>query len=200
MALTNDDSLAQHMSMLRSHGITRDPHRLRSSGQTTTNSSVSYDAPPAWYYEQQMLGFNYRMTDIEAALGVSQLERLSDYVERRNGLARRYDRALKALPLQLPTVQAENCSAFHLYVVRLKHGDLVKSHRQIFDELRKLGIGVNVHYTPVHLQPHYRELGFSPLQYPESEAYGESAVTLPLYPTLTHPQQDEVVRALEEVL
>jgi dTDP-4-amino-4,6-dideoxygalactose transaminase len=188
MALTNDGSLAERMVMLRSHGITRDPSRLQ-----------EHDTA-AWYYEQQMLGFNYRMIDIEAALGTSQLPRLAAYVTRRNALAGRYDVALRGLPLQLPTVLPGNRSAFHLYVVRLKLGMTRKTHRVVFDELRQRGIGVNLHYSPVHLQPYYRGLGFSPGQYPEAESYGRDAITLPLYPTMTDPMQDQVVDALHQTL
>jgi UDP-4-amino-4,6-dideoxy-N-acetyl-beta-L-altrosamine transaminase len=189
MALTNDDDLAVRMRMLSSHGITRDPLHFRGG-----------DHAERWRYEQQMLGFNYRMTDIHAALGLSQLERVNGYVERRNELARRYDSTLRDMPLQLPMVRSENRSAFHLYVVRLKSGGSATIHRRVFDALRQAGIGVNLHYMPVHLQPYYSELGFSSGQFPEAEAYGTSAITLPLYPTLTAQQQDEVIRSLEEIL
>jgi len=208
MAMTNDDALAERMVMLRSHGITRDPDRFRGPGCDPENAptlahshpNTSRHHPEPWYYEQQVLGFNYRMTDIQAALGSSQLARLNDYIRRRNALARRYDQALQGLPLQLPTVQTENISSFHLYVVRLKHVAAVKTHRQVFEELRLLGIGVNVHYMPVHLQPYYRELGFAEGQYPEAEAHGASAMTLPLFSALTDQQQDQVVSALHHVL
>jgi UDP-4-amino-4,6-dideoxy-N-acetyl-beta-L-altrosamine transaminase len=188
MALTNDAALAETLAMLRTHGITRDPRRWQEPGGA------------AWHYEQQMLGFNYRMIDIQAALGVSQLQRLEAYVARRNVLARRYDVALQGLPLQLPTVLAGNRSAFHLYVVRLRAGIAKKTHRLVFDELRRRGVGVNLHYTPVHLQPYYRGLGFLPGQYPEAERYGCEAITLPLYPNLTDAMQDEVVAALQQTL
>ena len=194
MALTNDSGLAERMSMLRSHGITRDAARFANRP----------DNAGQWYYEQQMLGFNYRMTDIQAALGLSQFGRLDSYIERRNALARRYDEALKALPLRLPAVQAENRSAFHLYVVRIKRnmaGNMAGNmHRRVFDGLRSRGIAANLHYTPVHLQPYYRELGFSPGQFPEAESYGEDAITLPLYPMLSDHEQDQVVSALAQVL
>ena len=188
MALTNDGELAERMAMLRTHGITRNAERFM------------YTSDGPWYYEQQMLGFNYRMTDIQAALGMSQLDRLEGYIERRNALARRYDRLLKGLPLQLPTVQHENRSAFHLYVVRLKCNETQKSHRHVFEELQKHGIGVNLHYMPVHLQPYYRARGFSSGLCPEAEAHGAEAITLPLYPTLKEDQQDQVVSALTQVL
>ena len=196
MALTNDDGLAEAMTLLRSHGITRDPNRFRMKAGETGEGAAS--AP--WYYEQQLLGFNYRMTDIQAALGASQLLRLGAYVERRNALARRYGNALQHLPLQMQAVLSENRSAFHLFVVRLKHQSSAKSHRRVVDELRQSGIGVNLHYLPVHLQPYYRDLGFSPGQFPEAEAHGESAITLPLYPAMTEQQQDQVIAALDQVL
>ena len=200
MALTNDGELAARMAMLRSSGITRDQFRFRRDGELANDASVHDGDYPAWYYEQQLLGYNYRLTDIHAALGLSQLDRVSSYVERRNYLARRYDAALEGLPLQLPAVQAPNRSAFHLYVVRIQPGSTERSHRQIFDELRSRGVGVNLHYIPVHLQPYYRDLGFRPNQYPEAEAHAESAITLPLYPGLTDDQQDVVIRLLKEVL
>jgi dTDP-4-amino-4,6-dideoxygalactose transaminase len=189
MALTNDAALAGRLSMLRSHGVTRDP-ALLPDGERAAN----------WYYEQQMLGFNYRMTDLHAALGLSQFSRVGAYVESRNALARRYDTGLQDLPLQLPTVRKENRSAFHLYVVRLDRGTSTENHRRVFDGLRHAGIGVNLHYIPVHLQPYYRGLGFSAGQFPEAEAHGQLAITLPLYPALTHRQQDDVVRALRDIL
>lgn len=197
MALTNDDELAARMTMLRSHGITRDPARL--SGRTpTVAGSEAQCEPPGWYYEQQLLGCNYRMTDIHAALGLSQFQRLHSYVERRNALARVYGEALRNLPLQLPVVQPENRSAFHLYVVRLK--SVAKSHRAVFDGLRASGIGVGVHYLPVHLHPYYRALGFAPGQFPEAERYAGEALTLPLYPALRAQDQEWVIRSLSGIL
>jgi UDP-4-amino-4,6-dideoxy-N-acetyl-beta-L-altrosamine transaminase len=193
MALTNDPVLAERMLMLRSHGITRDGTRFQ-------NDVHNGQEPGGWHYEQQVLGFNYRLTDIQAALGASQLERLDDYVTRRNELASRYDRALASLPLQLPTVQMANRSAFHLYVVRLKRHAPGKTYRQVFEELRERGVGVNLHYMPVHLQPYYRKLGFTDGQYPEAEAHGCEAITLPLYPALVEPEQDKVIETLKAVL
>lgn len=188
MALTNDAQVAERMEMLRSHGITRKPDRLRKN-----------PAPP-WHYEQQLLGFNYRMTDIHAALGLSQLQRLADYVGRRNELAGRYGTALRGLSLQLPVVQPGTRSAFHLYVVRVRPGWAGAKRAAIFGELRSRGIGVNVHYTPVHLQPFYRQLGFREGQFPEAEAYGDTAISLPLYAGLTDEMQDQVVTALAAAL
>lgn len=200
MAMTNQKGLADKMQMLRSHGITRDHARFRRSAGTIEKDSPAGEKSGAWYYEQQMLGFNFRMTDIQAALGVSQFERLTENIERRNALARRYDKALGNLPLQLPTVEAHNHSAFHIYVVRLTHGGSTCTRRQLFDGLRERGIGVNLHYMPVHLHPYYRDLGFTAGQFPEAEAHGAEAITLPLYPALTDRQQDQIVGALKELL
>ncbi len=196
MALTNDADLAASLGMIRSHGITRDPRRFKRAASTAADGAD----PDAWYYEQQLLGFNYRLTDIHAALGLSQFTRLEEFVARRNQLASRYQAALQGLPLRLPTVQAGNISAFHLYVVRVDSGDGGHFRRRVFNALRQRGIGVNVHYLPVHLQPYYRALGFDAGQFPESEAHGAGALTLPLYPDLTDAQQDEVVSALRQVL
>ena len=188
MALTNDERLAWQMSMLRSHGITREQDRF-------LNESLG-----AWYYEQQLLGFNYRMTEIEAALGVSQLSRIDLFVEQRNALAAFYDDALKELPLQVQVIQSGNRSAYHLYVVQLDAQKVPKPHRQIFDELRRAGIGVNVHYMPVHAQPYYRQLGFTEGAFPVAENYGAHALSLPLYPELTREQQIFVVDKLKVAL
>jgi UDP-4-amino-4,6-dideoxy-N-acetyl-beta-L-altrosamine transaminase len=190
MLLTNDARLAALAEMFRSHGITRDASKF--SGPQSTD-------PGGWYYEQQLLGFNYRMTDIHAALGASQLQRLDENVSRRNELARRYDELLANEPLQLPSIAADARSAFHLYVVRVKRTGR-RSHREVYDFLRARGIGVNLHYTPVHLQPYYRGLGFTDGQFPEAEAYSREAVTLPLYPTMSEAQQDRVIEALRVAL
>jgi UDP-4-amino-4,6-dideoxy-N-acetyl-beta-L-altrosamine transaminase len=188
MALTNDQELAARMEMLRSHGITRKAERFQGK------------AAGSWHYEQQFLGFNYRMTDIQAAIGLSQLQRLSGYVERRNALARRYDAGLRNLPLTRPVVQSGTLSAFHLYVVRVPPEMAGAGRARIFDDLRRAGIGVNVHYTPVHLQPFYRQLGFACGQYPEAEAYGQTAITLPLFPKMTDEMQDKVMLYVGQAL
>ena len=186
MAVTNDFSLHEKMALLRSHGIIRDLQRMEE------------DPHGGWYYQQIELGYNYRLTDIQAALGLSQLSRLDEYVQRRNELARRYDSMLVGLPLQTPSVSPVSYSAFHLYVIRIKsqkHG-----RRQIFDALRAEGIGVNVHYIPVHTQPYYRQRGFRQGDFPVAEAYYEEAVSLPMYPTLTDTQQEEIVKALRSAI
>jgi UDP-4-amino-4,6-dideoxy-N-acetyl-beta-L-altrosamine transaminase len=200
MALTNDAELAERMAMLRTHGITRDPARFLGTATSSEDASTSGSNLGPCHYEQQLLGFNYRMTDVHAALGTSQLERVQAYVERRNMLARRYDRLLSDLPLQLPTVQAENRSSFHLYVVRIKPSATTKTRREVFEQLRGQGIGANVHYPPVHLQPYYRARGFACGQFAEAEAHGKEALTLPLYPGLTEAEQDRVVDAMRRVL
>lgn len=187
MLLTNDAEVAHRAALLRSHGITRDPRRM----------TRAPDGP--WYYEQLELGFNYRMTDLEAALGTSQLVRLDEFIARRNQLARRYDRALRTLPLRLPTVEKGNLSAFHLYVVRLSRRAKI-SQATLHAAMRAEGIGVNLHYMPVHLQPYYRSLGFHAGSFPEAERHGAEAITLPLYPTLTESEQDRVVRVLRRLL
>ncbi len=188
MALSNDEELAWRMATLRTHGITRDPdHTLKEP-----------DGP--WYYEQLELGYNYRMTDIQAALGLSQMTRLEQFIERRNLLANRYNHLLAKFPLKLPFVRPENRSAFHLYVVRLRLDEIRKTHREVFESLRNFSIGVNVHYMPVHLQPYYRELCFGPGLYPEAERHAKESITLPLYPALIESEQDRVIDILRKVL
>lgn len=187
MVLCNAPELAQRLRDLRSHGITRDPARM------------SEPSHGGWYYQQTELGFNYRMCDIQAALGLSQLSRLDEFLARRRELAARYQRLLADLPLQLPALQDEAESAWHLYVVRLDEG-LEDRHRAIFEGLRGAGIGVNLHYIPIHLQPYYRELGFADGDFPEAERYYRQAISLPLFPDLSDAMQDQVVDTLRRVL
>lgn len=187
MVLCNRPELAGHLRNLRSHGITRDPLLM------------TEPAHGGWYYQQTELGFNYRMCDIQAALGLSQLRRLDEFLDRRRALVARYQRLLAELPLQLPAAQAHAESAWHLYVVRLD-ATLETHHRSIFEALRAAGVGVNLHYIPIHLQPYYRELGFAEGDFPEAERYYRQAITLPLYPDLRDEQQDQVVDALRQVL
>ncbi len=186
-ALTNDAGLAERMALFRSHGMTRDPALMEN--------------PPEgpWAYEQVELGYNYRLTDIQAALGLSQLPRVDDYVARRHAIARRYDDALAGLDLARPVRDQASRSALHLYVVRLA-GRASGRRRQIFDRMRAQGVGVNVHYIPVHLQPYYRRLGFAPGQFPEAERYYADALSLPIFPTLTDAAQDHVVASLVAAL
>ncbi len=184
MALTNDEELAWKMSLLRSHGITRDPHRMERRPEGP------------WYYEQIDLGYNYRMSDIQAALGLSQLSRLEQITGVRNSLAQKYRKRLDGLPLGFQSVSPGNRSSYHLFVVRLLNNSGQTEHRDVFHELRESGIGVNLHYMPVHLQPYYRKLGFAPGMYPESELHGRSALTLPLYTDLTSESMDKVVQSI----
>lgn len=186
MALTNDAALAERLALLRSHGITRD------AAQMTREP----DGP--WYYQQVALGFNYRMTELQAALGLSQMERLDAYVARRHALARRYDDQLTELPLVRPWQHPDGYSGMHLYVVRLELNRIRAGHRQVFEALRARGIGVNLHYIPVHLQPFYERLGFRRSQYPQAERYYAEAISLPMYPALTEAQQDWVVQSLRD--
>ena len=188
MAVTNDAGLAEAMLLLRSHGMTRDAARM----------THAPDGP--WYYQQVALGFNYRMTELQAALGVSQLQRLDAYVVRRHALADRYDSLLEDLPLTLPLRAPGSRSGLHLYVVRLRLDAIRRGHRQVFELLREEGIGVNLHYIPVHLQPYYATLGFRPGDFPQAERYYAEAISLPMYATLEAGQQDRVVAALRKAL
>lgn len=188
MAMTNDPALAERMALLRSHGITRDEMRM------------THEPDGPWYYQQVELGFNYRMTDLQAALGLSQMDRLDNYVARRHALARRYDVLLADLPLVLPWQHPDGYSGLHLYVVRLLPDVSAGQRRRVFEGLRDRGIGVNVHYIPVHTQPYYSRFGFKSGDYPEAESYYRQAITLPLYPGMTPADQDAVVAALRESL
>lgn len=188
MALTNDDELARRMGLLRSHGITRDPDQM------------THEADGPWYYQQVDLGFNYRMTELQAALGVSQMERLDQFVARRHELAHRYDKLLKSLPLVTPFQHSDSYSGLHLYVVRLQLDQIGSSHLQVFESLREQGIGVNLHYIPVHLQPYYQSMGFKVGDFPHAENYYAEAISLPMFQTLTEEQQDQVIDVLRKVL
>lgn len=187
MAVTNDDALAQRMEALRTHGITRDPDLM----------THAPDGP--WYYQQLDLGWNYRLTELQAALGVSQLRRLKEFVDRRNLLADRYDALLSDCRVHLPGRQEKARSSFHLYIIRLPERD-PERHRAVFERLRADGIGVNLHYIPVHLQPYYRALGFAPGDFPAAEDYYERAISIPLHPGLTEEEQDKVVQSLKSAL
>ncbi|HWR39475.1 MAG TPA: UDP-4-amino-4,6-dideoxy-N-acetyl-beta-L-altrosamine transaminase [Patescibacteria group bacterium] len=188
MVLTNRRDLYERLLMLRSHGITRNPELMQG------------DADGPWYYQQVTLGFNYRMTDLQAALGRSQCDRLDEFILRRRYLAKRYDELLSGLPLQLPKQDPAGKSAWHLYVIRLKLEQLAKTRLTVFNELRDAGINVNLHYIPVHTQPYYRALGFKPGHFPVAEKYYQEAITLPLYYGLTDKEQDYIVTTLQGVL
>lgn len=183
-ALTNNADLAERMARLRTHGITRD------------SAAMEGETEGPWYYQMLELGLNYRMTDLQAALGLSQLSRLERYVTRRRELASRYDTLLAELPVTRPWQSSETSSSWHLYVVQVN----ADARRRIFERMRAAGIGVNVHYIPVHLQPFYKRLGFGEGDFPEAERYYARALTLPLFPRLTELQQDRVVEALRSSL
>jgi UDP-4-amino-4,6-dideoxy-N-acetyl-beta-L-altrosamine transaminase len=185
MALTNSARLAERISLLRSHGITRNP------------SQMTHESDGDWYYQQVVLGFNYRMTDMQAALGLSQLRRLDGYIARRHNIANRYNELLSDFPLIIPYQHSDNYSAFHLYIIRLKDN---KKHKQIFEHLRKENIGVNLHYIPVHTQPYYRQMDIEFADLEQSESYYKDAISLPLYPAMTEQQQDFVIESLREAL
>lgn len=192
MVMTNDAQMAARLERLRSHGITRDPAVMEGEPD-------SPDSGP-WVYEQVELGLNYRLTDLQAALGWSQLSQLETSVARRHQIARRYDAELAGLPLTTPWQSPDAHSALHLYPIQVDPARSPLTRRQLFDGLRAAGIGVNVHYIPVHTQPHYRRLGFAPGQFPAAEAYYAQAISLPMFPTLSEAQQGEVIAALRRLL
>ena len=186
MALTNNKELAQKMELLRSHGITRD------------KTLMTHESDGPWYYQQIELGFNYRMTELQAALGVSQMKRLDAYVARRHEIAQRYNLLLKDLPVTLPWQHPEGYSGLHLYVIRVSGSK--ENHRTVFESLRGQGIGVNLHYIPVHTQPYYAAMGFKPEDFPDSMAYYSEAISLPMFPSMTEEQQDGVISVLKKTL
>lgn len=187
-ALTNNDKLAERMSFFRSHGITRDP------------SLMVGESHGDWYYQQIGLGYNYRMTELQAALGVSQMKRLNDFVAARRDLFDRYNVLLSDLPLHLPYEAVGAHSSVHLYIVRLKLDKIEPPRKHVFDSLRRENIGVNIHYIPVHTQPYYKKMGFAEGDFPEAEQYYEEAISLPIFHGMSFLQQDKVVEVLRSVL
>ena len=188
MAVTNDAELAQRMDLLRSHGVTREP------------SLMTHESDGPWYYQQVELGFNYRITDIQAALGLSQMSRLDSFVARRHEIADWYYEHLAPLPLQLPVRPADSYSALHLYVVRVELEHTPRTHREVFESLRAQGIGVNLHYIPVYAQPYYERLGFKAGLCPTAERYYERAISIPMFPNLTKEDLSKVRNALEKAV
>lgn len=184
MAVTNNLALVKRMARLRSHGITRYPEEMT--------------CPPdgAWFYQQIELGFNYRMTDIQAALGISQMRRLDEFVSQRHVIAKRYEVLLHESEVTRPWQHPDTHSALHLYVVRLPAGTLKSNRREVFERMRAAAIGVNLHYIPLYRQPYYQNMGFIRENFPEAESYYAEAITLPIYPGLTPEQQSEVVNRL----
>ena len=189
LAATNSKELAEKMRLFRSHGITRD------------KSLVTRDPDGDWYYQQVGLGFNYRMTELQAALGISQMQRLDEFVAKRHILQERYDLLLSDLPIIEPYQDKDNYSALHLYPIQIDLNKVSKNREQIFNVLIKSGIGVNVHYIPIHTQPYYFQFGFSEGDFPNSESYYSRAISIPLFHTMTAEQQikvlDELKRALQ---
>jgi UDP-4-amino-4,6-dideoxy-N-acetyl-beta-L-altrosamine transaminase len=188
MALTKDSKLFKKMELLRSHGITRD------------ESMMEEDTHGGWYYEQIDLGYNYRMTELQAALGISQMERLDDFVAARHSLANIYNKELSELPIDLPFQLENTYSGMHLYVIRLNLNEIKKSHKKVFEELRERGVGVNLHYIPVHIQPYYKRMGFDWGDFPVAENYYQEAISIPIFHGMTDDQQNEVIATLVEVL
>ncbi|MEY8240531.1 MAG: UDP-4-amino-4,6-dideoxy-N-acetyl-beta-L-altrosamine transaminase [Cycloclasticus sp.] len=188
LATTNDSDLAEKMGLYRSHGVTRDSHLMEG------------DPDGAWYYEQVALGYNYRMTELQGALGLSQMTRLDQFVAARHSLAKRYLELLDGLPIKLPCYSESSYSGLHLFVIRLDLSKLKLSRKEVFDQLRQSGIGVNVHYIPVHTQPYYKNMGFKHGDFPLAESYYSEAISLPMFHLMTHEQQDKVVAVLKEIL
>lgn len=189
IAVTKHAELAEKMKLHRSHGITRNP------------ALMTHEVDGPWYYQQIELGYNYRMSDLQAALGVSQMRRLKDYIERRHSIADRYKCELENLPLILPKQADFSYSAYHLYVIRLDL-EAIKplSHLQVFRFLRDCGILVNLHYIPVHTQPYYQNMGFKWGDFPNAEAYYRSAISIPIFPSLTDLEQTQIITSLQEIL
>ena len=188
LATTNNKKLLERMQLFRSHGVTRDPELM------------TKEAEGGWYYQQVGLGFNYRMTELQAALGVSQMERLDEFVALRHKHQRRYDELLRNLPVITPYQDMDSYSALHLYPIKIQTDRVKNTRKEIFEALRKNDIGVNVHYIPVHTQPYYENIGFKKGDFPNTESYYESAISIPLFHAMTFEQQDQVVSALEKVL
>jgi UDP-4-amino-4,6-dideoxy-N-acetyl-beta-L-altrosamine transaminase len=188
MILTNRTDLYEKLLRLRTHGITRRAELFQQSN------------PGPWYYEQLELGYNYRLTDIQAALGLSQAKRIDSYVARRTDLAHQYDQALADLPVVRPWQDPRASSSWHLYVVQLATEQIKKTQREVFENLCHAGIGVNLHYIPVHLQPFYRQFGFRTGDFPQAEAYYRRAITLPLFPGLQSDELEFVVDQLRSNL
>jgi len=188
MALTNNGSLAKSMKLLRSHGITREEEDM----------THAPDGP--WYYQQIILGFNYRMTDLQAALGLSQLQRLDEFVAKRHAIARKYDKLLAEFPVNTPWQHPDSYSGLHLYVIRLYLDEIDKSHRDVFEAMRAMDIGVNLHYIPIYKQPYYEQLDYDKCNYPEAEQYYSEVLSLPMYPGLTEEQLKKIVTVLNKAI
>lgn len=188
IALTNSSVLKEQMQLLRSHGITRD------------QDLMTQKIEGSWYYQQIGLGYNYRMTDMQAALGISQIKRIDSFINNRHKIKKKYDQKLLEMPVVLPFQDSNAHSAMHLYAIQIKHNIVKKSHKQLFDEMRARNIGVNLHYIPIHLHPYYTQMGFKQGDFPNAESYYSRAMSLPIFNTMTDFQQNKVITALSEVL
>lgn len=188
VATTNDENLAEKLNLFRSHGITRDSELMRKHP----------DGP--WYYEQIDIGYNYRMTELQAALGISQLERIESMISKRHLIANEYDKKLSNLPLRVPWQDKKSHSSYHLYVIRLNLNQINISHRDFFIEMRNEDILVNLHYIPVYFHPYYKKLGFKEGHCPEAEKYYADAVSIPMFPTLTDKDQNKVINTIKSIL
>ena len=188
MACTNSKKISTKMRLLRTHGITKNIDEMEKKGEGP------------WYYEQLLLGYNYRMNDIEAALGVSQFRKIDKFVKERRKISERYNKLLKSLPVITPFEQKESFSTYHLYIILLKLNSIHSSYIKVFNNLRDNGIGINLHYIPIHTHPFYKKLGFKEGQFPNAETFYKSAISLPVYPGLTKKAQDKVVKILRKAL
>jgi UDP-4-amino-4,6-dideoxy-N-acetyl-beta-L-altrosamine transaminase len=188
LATTNDKELLMRMQLFRSHGVTRDPELMTKESEGD------------WYYQQVELGFNYRMTELQAALGVSQMQRLDEFITKRHKLQERYDLLLEDLPIIKPYQDKDGYSALHLYPIKIQIDKVKNTKKEIFDALRNNNIGVNVHYIPVHTQPYYENMGFKKGDYPNAENYYENTISIPIFQGLTIEMQDKVVNILKKVL
>jgi len=188
LATTNNKKLSERMQLFRSHGVTHDP------------GLMTKEAEGGWYYQQVELGFNYRMTELQAALGVSQMRRLDEFIVKRHKLQERYDLLLEDLPIIKPYQDKDSYSALHLYPIKIQVNKVKNTKKEIFEALRKNGISVSVHYIPVHTQPYYENIGFKKGCYPNAESYYQRSISIPLYFGLTLEQQDKVIESLKQVL
>jgi UDP-4-amino-4,6-dideoxy-N-acetyl-beta-L-altrosamine transaminase len=188
LATTNNEKLSERMKLFRSHGVTRDSKLMTKKSKGD------------WYYQQIELGFNYRMTELQAALGISQMRRLDEFVDVRHQHQKRYDELLKGLPIATPYQDLDNYSALHLYPIQIQRDKVKNTRKEIFEALRAAGVGVNVHYIPVHTQPYYKNIGFGKGDYPNAESYYENAISIPMFYAITKGQQDEVCDLLKKVL
>jgi UDP-4-amino-4,6-dideoxy-N-acetyl-beta-L-altrosamine transaminase len=187
MAVTNNNQFADKMKLYRSHGITRDQHLM------------THETDGPWYYQQIDIGFNYRMSELHGALGVSQMQRIDNFITRRKSIAKRYDWLLKDIAVKTPWQHPDGKSSFHLYVIRLQLEKLQHTKRHIFEFLQTQGIGVNVHYIPVHTQPFFQKMGFKSTDFPEAEKYYNEAISLPIYQGMSDKQQNFIVEKLAEI-